>query len=83
MAARFGMLVVLAAGVSAAVWYATRPKPVTVVVAEADTGRVENTVANTRAGSVMSSAGATRRPEAGAAGRRWPPNSRAMNAVTA
>jgi len=33
-------------------WKATRPKPVAVLAAAADTGRVEATVANTRAGSV-------------------------------
>ncbi len=38
---------------AAAVWYATRPKPVAVAVALADIGRVETTIANTRAGSVM------------------------------
>jgi len=37
----------------AAAWYFTRPKPVQVAVAEVDVGRVENTIANTRAGSVM------------------------------
>ena len=39
----------LAAG---AAWYATRPKPIAVAVAQATVGRVETTVANTRAGSV-------------------------------
>jgi len=34
------------------VWMATRPKPVAVLVASASAGRVETTVANTRAGSV-------------------------------
>jgi len=62
---RFGILVVIAAGVSAAAWYATRPKPVTVVVAEADIGRVENTVANTRAGSVAACRRAKLAPPAG------------------
>ena len=38
---------------AAAAWYFTRPKPVQVAVAEVDVGRVENTIANTRAGSVM------------------------------
>ena len=38
---------------AAAAWYFTRPKPVEVAVAEVGVGRVENTVANTRAGSVM------------------------------
>lgn len=36
----------------AAVWWLGRPKPVAVVFAEIDRGRVESTVANTRAGTV-------------------------------
>ncbi len=46
------LVAVLIAAAAAAVWWSTRPKPVAVVVAIAETGRVENTVANTRAGSV-------------------------------
>jgi len=48
------VLVVLAivAAAGAGIWFATRSDPVAVVVAEVETGRVENTVANTRAGSV-------------------------------
>ncbi|MEW5887820.1 MAG: efflux RND transporter periplasmic adaptor subunit [Pseudomonadota bacterium] len=42
-------LIAIAAG---GIWYATRPKPVAVTVTEAQPGRVEATVANTRAGSV-------------------------------
>jgi len=38
---------------AAAVWYAMRPKPLAGAVAPADVGRVETTIANTRAGSVM------------------------------
>jgi HlyD family secretion protein len=50
-----GLLLALLAIVllAAAAWYFTRPKPVQVAVAEVDVGRVENTIANTRAGSVM------------------------------
>jgi len=44
------VLVILAA--AGAAWYATRPKPVAVLVARAEPGRVETTVANTRAGTV-------------------------------
>lgn len=44
------VLVILAA--AGAAWYATRPKPVAVLVAQAEPGRVETTVANTRAGTV-------------------------------
>jgi HlyD family secretion protein len=44
-------VLVLAAGAAFA-WKATRPAPVAVVLATAESGRVETTVANTRAGSV-------------------------------
>lgn len=40
------------AAVGAAAWYATRPEPVTVVVEAATIGKVEETVANTRVGTV-------------------------------
>jgi HlyD family secretion protein len=56
---------VLIALIAAAAWYLTRPKPVTVTVALVDTGRVENTVANTRAGSVMPCRRAKLAPPAG------------------
>lgn len=62
---RFSLLVLLVAIVAAALWYATRPKPVTVVVVAADVGRVENTVANTRAGSVSACRRAKLAPPAG------------------
>lgn len=55
----------VAALIAAAAWYLTRPKPVSVAVAVADTGRVENTVANTRAGSVMACRRAKLAPPAG------------------
>lgn len=42
----------IVAAVGAAIWFATRSDPVAVVVVAAEVGRVENTVANTRAGSV-------------------------------
>ncbi len=41
-----------AAGIAAAVWYWTRPQPVAVVLHKIDRGRVEASVANTRAGTV-------------------------------
>ena len=50
---------------AAAAWYFTRPKPVVVTVALADIGRVEQTVANTRAGSVMACRRAKLAPPAG------------------
>ena len=49
---RFAVVLALFAAGGAGVWYATRPAPVAVLVAQAEPGRVETTVANTRAGSV-------------------------------
>jgi HlyD family secretion protein len=46
------ILFVLLAVAAAAVWWLTRPKPVAVALHTVDTGRVEATVANTRAGTV-------------------------------
>ncbi|OGA30728.1 MAG: efflux transporter periplasmic adaptor subunit [Betaproteobacteria bacterium RIFCSPLOWO2_02_FULL_68_150] len=46
------LIVLLVAAAAFAVWQSTRPKPVAVTVAAVAPGRVENTVANTRAGSV-------------------------------
>jgi HlyD family secretion protein len=65
--AAIGLALALIAAVllAAAAWYLTRPKPVTVAVALADTGRVETTVANTRAGSVMACRRAKLAPPAG------------------
>jgi HlyD family secretion protein len=62
-----GLVLVLAAlaGLGAAAWHYTRPKPVAVTVALAGVGRVENTVANTRAGSVMACRRAKLAPPAG------------------
>ncbi len=49
---RVGVIALIVAAVAAAVWFATRTDPIAVVVAPAEVGRVESTVANTRAGSV-------------------------------
>jgi len=51
-AIRIGVLVIVLSLAAGAAWYATRAKPVAVAVAQATVGRVETTVANTRAGSV-------------------------------
>ena len=60
------LLALIAAGVvGGGVWYGTRPKPVTVALAQADIGRVETTVANTRAGSVSACRRAKLAPPAG------------------
>jgi HlyD family secretion protein len=50
----WGMLAVIALAVLVfvAVWYWSRPKPIPVVLQQVDTGRVEASVANTRAGTV-------------------------------
>jgi len=49
---RIAIVVAILAGLVAAGWYATRAKPVAVLTARVEQGRVEATVANTRAGSV-------------------------------
>jgi len=46
------LVVIVLAAAAAFAWNATRPAPVAVVLAAAEPGRVETTVANTRAGSV-------------------------------
>ena len=46
------LAVIVLAAAAAFAWKATRPAPVAVVLATAEPGRVETTVANTRAGSV-------------------------------
>ena len=65
LAQRLLLLLVVVALVAAAAVFLTRPKPVTVVVAQADLGRVETTVANTRAGSVAACRRAKLAPPAG------------------
>ena len=64
-AVRLAVTLIVVAMLAAAAWYATRPKPLAVAVALADVGRVENTVANTRAGSVMACRRAKLAPPAG------------------
>ena len=49
---RWMVAVVLVAGVAAFVWQKTRSKPVEVVVQPVERGKVEKTVANTRAGTI-------------------------------
>jgi HlyD family secretion protein len=58
--------------VAAAAWFATRPKPVAVIAAAAEAGRVEATVANTRAGSVMACRRAKLAPPTGGRIARLP-----------
>jgi len=59
------LLLAVIAAIAAGVWYFSRPKPVAVTFATAESGRVENTVANTRAGSVMACRRAKLAPPAG------------------
>jgi HlyD family secretion protein len=49
---RLLLVVVLSAAMAGALWWFSRPKPVAVTVKEVDRGRVELSIANTRAGSV-------------------------------
>jgi len=49
---RLLIIVAIVVAIAAALWWFTRPKPVAVVVKEVDRGRVEASIANTRAGSV-------------------------------
>ncbi|MEJ1398514.1 MAG: biotin/lipoyl-binding protein, partial [Candidatus Sedimenticola sp. (ex Thyasira tokunagai)] len=55
MARRPKLLIIfllLGCGLAAAIWYSSREKPITVVVEAVEKGVVEETVANTRAGTV-------------------------------
>ncbi|HZV53752.1 MAG TPA: efflux RND transporter periplasmic adaptor subunit [Rhodocyclaceae bacterium] len=49
---RLLIIVAIVVAIAAALWWFTRPKPLAVVVKEVDRGRVEASIANTRAGSV-------------------------------
>jgi HlyD family secretion protein len=49
---RLLVALVILALIAAAIWWAGRPKPVAVVLKEIDRGKVESTIANTRAGAV-------------------------------
>ncbi len=49
---RILIILVFIAGIGAAFWWFNRPQPVTVALVEVASGKVESSVANTRAGSV-------------------------------
>jgi HlyD family secretion protein len=49
---KIAVALLVVAGAAAAVWFATRPKPLEVSLATVDAGLVEATVVNTRAGTV-------------------------------
>jgi HlyD family secretion protein len=66
MRLRTALLVVLAVGLTAAaVWYFTRPKPVSVALTVVDSGPVERTVSNTRAATVTACRRAKLAPPSG------------------
>ncbi len=62
---RVAIVLLVLAAVAAALWYATRPDPVPVLVRPVERGRVEETVANTRAGSVRACRRANLAPSTG------------------
>lgn len=70
--AKIALAVVAVAAAAVAVPLLTRPKPVEVVVAQVEAGRVETTVANTRAGSVAACRRAKVAPPAGGRIERLP-----------
>jgi len=49
---RLALALLILALLVGAVWWAKRPKPISVLVAEIDQGKVESSIANTRAGTV-------------------------------
>jgi len=49
---RVALALAVVLAIAAAVWWAGRPKPIPVVLKAVDRGRVESTIANTRAGTV-------------------------------
>ncbi len=59
------ILIVIAAAVSTAVWYSSLPQKIAVTVATVETGTVEKSVANTRAGTVKTCRRARLAPLAG------------------
>ena len=65
LAKRIALAGVIALAAGYGLWTLTRTKPVPVLVATAEAGRVENTVANTRAGSVTACRRAKLAPPAG------------------
>ncbi len=66
------ILILVLAAAGAAIWYATRPKPIPVALKTVDRGRVESTVANTRAGTVKACRRAKLAPAIGGQIERLP-----------
>lgn len=65
MKARYWFYPALVAGIAAGIWYLTREDPVVVVVAAVERGLVEETVSNTRAGTVKACRRARLSPSTG------------------
>ncbi len=65
-------VIALVALVFVAVWYWSRPKPISVVLQQVDTGRVEASVANTRAGTLEACQRAKMAPPTGGQVARLP-----------
>jgi len=65
MIRRLLLVVAFAAALALIVWRSTRPEPVAVVLGTVDRGRVERSVANTRAGTVNACRRAKLAPQAG------------------
>lgn len=65
MVRRLLILLAIVAAFALLVWWYTRPEPVPVVISEVDRGRVERSVANTRAGTVNACRRARLAPQAG------------------
>ena len=62
---RLAILAAVVCAIGAFLWWRTRAKPVPVVIGEVDRGRVEQSVANTRAGTVSACRRAKLAPAAG------------------
>jgi HlyD family secretion protein len=65
MLKRILLLLAVVSLLALAVWWSTRPDPIAVVLDEVDRGRVERSVANTRAGTVNACRRAKLAPQAG------------------
>jgi HlyD family secretion protein len=65
MLRRMLLAVAIVAAIALAVWWSTRPDPVSVAAGKVDRGRVERSVANTRAGTVTACRRAKLAPQAG------------------
>lgn len=65
MVRRLLVITVVVAAAAFGIWWSSRPKPIPVLLGEADRGRVERTVANTRAGTVNACRRAKLAPPAG------------------